>query len=149
MVRDFEQEREDLREEILEDIENVLNGMWVDEQYGIYKEYSINATYYDEEPFTIDEIDEFCCGLKPLEILERFEGIDLSWDYFCFDAYGNVEEWEGISDADEVAEWMLDNEEDCSCNEIRNIIDDYIERLEEIDEAEEEADDEDEDEDDE
>lgn len=144
MARDFEQERVDLREETISDIENALDNMWTAEQFDVYKEYCCEYGCYDDEPFSIDEIDEFCYGLTPTDILAKFEGIDMSWDYFCFDGYGNVEEWEGIGYTYEVAEWIVDNENSCCNSEIEAILDDYLEKLEEIDNAEDEYDEEDE-----
>ena len=112
-----------MREKLIE----LLNDMSVDEQYIIFCEYCDKARYYDDRPECVGSIDELCCGMKPTDIISQYEDLNLSWDYFYFNGYGNVEEWEGIesnSSIEEVVDFIIDNDEDLYNDDIREILDD-------------------------
>lgn len=87
--------------------------------------------YYDDEVYEVSDymIDELACGYKPHEIVSRFEGIDMSWDYMYFSIYG-VEEWNGIETNGsyrDVAVWILDDYEDCGYANLSELLEEFDE----------------------
>ena len=107
------------REEIIEAIKD----MDIDEQYYLFCQYCEDADCMDDMPESSDDIDEMWTGCKPSEILEHMDGYDNRWDYYSFDGYGHVQEWEGIEYPSEVADYIIDNDNDLSNDDIRDILD--------------------------
>ena len=109
----------DKREEIIALIDN----MNIEEQYYLFCQYCEDANYMDDRPESSDEIDYIWSGCKPSELLDKMEGYNSSWDYYCFDGYGNVQEWEGIECPDDVADYIIDNDNALYNDNIREILD--------------------------
>lgn len=119
-------------ESVLESrLTELIEGMGVDEQYEIYREYCINTNNYDDEPLVCDEytFDSLCYGMKPSEIVENYGDIDFSWDYFIDGIYG-VEEWCGIDYVSDVVDYIMRNEDNLTNSEIWNLLDDFDKELE-------------------
>lgn len=114
-------------DEARKEIEEIIDGMNVDEQYSLYCEYCENANYCDDMPERVDDIDELFDGMKPLEILDKLKGLNTSWDYFCFNGYGNVEEWEGIDYVSDVVDYIIENEDALYNDDIQEVLDKYSE----------------------
>lgn len=114
-------------DEARKEIEEILDGMGTDEQFYLFREYCENANYYDDMPERFDDIDELCCGMKPSEILSTYRGINLSWDYFCFNGYGYAVEWEGIDCVSDVVDYIIENENALDNDDIQEILDKYSE----------------------
>lgn len=118
-------------ESVLESrLTELIEGMGVDEQYEIYKEYCMNTSNYDDEPFVCDEstLDDLCYGMRPSEIVERYGDIDFSWDYFIDGIYG-VEEWCGIDYVSDVVDYIMRNEDNLMNNEIWDLLDNFNKEL--------------------
>jgi len=123
-------------------ITEVLKELPLDEEFGIYNDFCNATMNYDDEVYYCDEftINELLEGLSPYEILEKYRDIDLNWEYMIFTCYG-LEEWHGIEDNysySDVAEWMLEDSEDCGNSEIEEIISKYYDDLEAMEWKEEE-----------
>lgn len=119
-------------ESVLESkLTELIEGMGIDEQYEIYKEYCMNNHSYDEEPFMCDEdtINDLCYGMKPSEIIERYGDVDFSWDYFIDGIYG-VEEWCGIDYVSDVVDYIMKNEDNLTNSEIEDLLNDFDKELE-------------------
>ena len=72
------------------------------EQVAIFNEWAYNT---GNEPVNyIEEFDEVCAGLSPLDIVfkARFGGFNPNHDYFTFDGYAKLESIENV------AEWLED-----------------------------------------
>lgn len=106
---------------LIKKITEVIESMNINEQYQLYSEYCENYNLYDDRPERIDCIDDLFYDMKPLEILEKLEGIDLSWDYFNFDGYGHVKEWDGIEDISEVVQEIINCENAFGNDDIKEI----------------------------
>ena len=117
--------------EMNEKITTIIEEMNIDEQYYLFCEYCEKANYYDDRPESVDSIDELFCGMKPSKILDKLEGLNTNWDYFCFNGYGNVEQWEGIDDIIEVVDYIIKNEDALENEDIQEILDRYT-RTEEL-----------------
>ena len=114
-------------DEARKEIEEIINGMGIDEQYYLFCEYCEKANYYDDRPESVDSIDELCCGMKPSEIISTYGDMDLGWDYFQFNGYGYPIEWEGIDCVSDVVDYIIDNEESLENDDIQEILDKYSE----------------------
>ena len=111
--------------EARKEITEIIDGMGIDEQYYLFREYCENANYYDDMPESVDSIDELCCGMKPSEIISTYGDMDLGWNYFQFNGYGYAIEWEGIDCVSDVVDYIIDNEESLENDDIQEILDKY------------------------
>lgn len=109
----------DKRQQIIDAIDN----MDIDDQYALFCQYCEDANYMDDMPESSYEIDDIWSGCKPSELLEKMDGYDSDWDYYCFDGYGNVQEWEGIEYPSDVADFIIDDDNSLYNDDIRNILD--------------------------
>lgn len=110
-----------------EEITTIIEEMNIDEQFWLFRQYCEDANYYDDMPERVDDIDELFDGMKPLETLDKLKGLNTSWDYFCFNGYGNVEEWEGIDFVSEVVDYIIENEDALYNGDIQEVLDKYSE----------------------
>lgn len=115
------------------------NGMSDSYLLMIYNEYLNKVEYYDDRIYNMDdEFDEMMNGMKPLDIaLKIFYGDFRPNDhYFKFDGCANLYSFDYLSDEidfEEIADYIVDNNEDFDDIDIREILD------EENDEDEEEG----------
>lgn len=110
---------------VAEKVTEIIEDMDLNEQYSIFTEYCQNNNLYDDMPEYVDNIDDLASGMSPTEILEKFGDIDLSWNYFCFNGYGNVEEWNGIDYISEVVDYIIENEDSLYNDDIQEVLDNY------------------------
>ena len=113
--------------EARKEITEIIEEMGIDEQYYLFCEYCEEANYYDDMPERVDDIDELYYGMKPSEILYKLKGLNTSWDYFCYNGYGNVEEWEGIDYISDVVDYIIENENALENDDIQEVLDKYSE----------------------
>lgn len=120
----------DVLGEVREYLDSLSDGGKVD----IWNEYAEAANYPDNHIYSMDEFDEIFSDTKPWEIARacfysrRFNPSD-SW--FWFNGYGNVESADYISDhddrspidLDEVAEYIVSNDDELFNDDIRAILD--------------------------
>lgn len=118
----------------------LIDDMDIKEQYILYKEYCI-GDYYDDEPFSNDEytINELYSNLTPIDLLNKFEGWNSSWDYFVETIYG-IKEWNGIEYTSDVVDAIMNNWNSYENDYIQELLDlydcdldDYIDNLYEVD----------------
>lgn len=124
---------------LVKKITEIIENMTTDEQYYLYSEYCDSCNLYDDSPEMTDSIDELFYGLKPLEILSKLEGIDLSWDYFNFNSYGHIQEWDGIADIEEVAQEIIETDNSFGNDDIQEILNTFSDLEELVDNAMEEV----------
>ena len=130
------------REEVLEMLRDMDN--W--ELTGVHNQYCDKASYADDMIYGMDEINEWLAGKDPDEILRMaFYGDFRPCDeYFRFNGYANLvstdypDEW---IDIDEIADYIVENDEDLGSKDIRDLLD-KIELENEEEEEEEEEDEE-------
>ena len=114
-------------DEARKEIEEIINGMGIDEQFYLFREYCENANYYDDMPESVNSIDELCCGMKPSEIISTYGDMNLGWDYFQFNGYGYPIEWEGIDCVSDVVDYIIENESALENDDIQEVLDKYSE----------------------
>lgn len=119
-----------------EELTNYIEEMTVNAQYAIFCEYCEKMGYYDDRPEYTSSIDDYCMGMKPSEIIEKYGSLDLSWDYYYIDGYGDIEEWDGIetnSSVEDIVDFIIDEDDDLNDVFIRDLLDEYSEEEEEED----------------
>lgn len=120
----------DKREKIIE----VLNGLYDYQLLDIYNEYADNNRY--ERIERVDEADDVFCGMTPTQIINSLaDDFNSGDDFMKQNGYGYFETTSDLTDwvyVDEIADYIIDNENSLGCDDIQDILD------EEEDESEEE-----------
>ena len=120
--------------DVLGEVREYLDTLDDGEKVNIWNDYTDAANSPDDHIYSMDEFDEIFSDTKPWEIARacfysrRFNPSD-SW--FWFNAYGNTESADYISDhddrspidLDEVAEYIVSNDDELSNDDIRAILD--------------------------
>lgn len=120
--------------DVLGEVREYLDSLSDGEKVDIWNEYAEAANNPDDRIYSMDEFDEIFSDTKPWEIARacfysrRFNPSD-SW--FWFNGYGNTESADYISDhddrspidLDEVAEYIVSNDDELSNDDIRAILD--------------------------
>lgn len=128
-----------------EKIMEVIKGMEDAELVRIWNEYCYTANKYDDEIMDADQMEEWInnCDDK-MNLLNRFfygsddfessGSANPNRNYFCFNGYGNIVSFDYIyneysnkfyhMDADELVDYIIENEEAFYNDEIQEILDD-------------------------
>lgn len=120
-------------------IEAVLrNDLHTDELVRLHNQYCEDNNYYDDYIDRMSDIDDLYSGLKPSEILDRFEGVNTNDEYYIMGIYGAQSfDYYGQSPVtlyEEIAQYCADNEDSMDCSEIQECIDEWYEENEELEE---------------
>lgn len=117
-------------------IKDLLENMSESQLYIIANEYFDKTEYYDDRIYDIDEFDEIMSGMSPWDIAAKVFYGDFrpNDNYFKFDGYANLQSFDYISDEvdlEEIADYIVDNDEDFDNSDIREILDEENEEDEE------------------
>ena len=117
-------------------IKDLLENMSESKLFTIYNEYLDKTEYYDDRIYDMEEFDEIMSGMSPSDIaLKIFYGDFRPNDhYFKFDGCANFQSFDYISDEvdlEEIADYIVDNDEDFDNSDIREILDEENEEDEE------------------
>ena len=117
-------------------IKDLLENMSESQLYIIANEYFDKTNYYDDRIYDMDEFDEIMSGMSPSDIATKIFYGDFrpNDNYFKFDGYANLESFDYISDEvdlEEIADYIVDNDEDFDDSGIREILDEENEEDEE------------------
>ena len=117
-------------------IKDLLENMSESQLYIIANEYSDKTNYYDDRIYDMDEFDEIMSGMSPSDIATKIFYGDFrpNDNYFKFDGYANLQSFDYISnevDLEEIADYIVDNDEDFDNSDIREILDEENEEDEE------------------
>ena len=109
-------------------IKDLLENMSESKLFTIYNEYLDKTEYYDDRIYDMEEFDEIMSGMSPSDIaLKIFYGDFRPNDhYFKFDGCANFQSFDYISDEvdlEEIADYIVDNDEDFNNSDIREILD--------------------------
>ena len=121
----------------LEKIIDLIQEMDTSEQVCLHNEYCYKTNCFDDEIFTIDQLDELCNGQDLYWVACRcfYGDFNPTAEYIKFNGYGNFQsiyqfEIPNYIDENEIANYILDNDVDFENNDIRYILDD-IDEMEE------------------
>ena len=117
-------------------IKDLFENMNESQLYTIANEYFDKTNYYDDRIYDMEEFDEIMSGMSPSDIaLKIFYGDFRPNDsYFKFDGCANLQSFDYISDEvdlEEIADYIVDNDEDFDNSDIREILDEENEEDEE------------------
>lgn len=128
---------EKLREEYIEELLGYLTEQSESNLVWIWNDYCEKAGCYDDRVYCDWEFDDLFYGMRPSEVAEKTSEVNGVPEYFTFTIYG-IAEWSAKDieyDYRNMAEFFIDNgrSEDEGIN---NIINEYEERLEELEDLE-------------
>lgn len=103
----------------------------------LHNEYCYATNNYDDEIFDNDNINEMCAGQDAYWIACRvfYGDYNPNSEYVKFNSYGNFQSIYNYNifdyiDENEIANYIIDNDEDFGESDIRYILDDIEEELE-------------------
>ena len=116
----------------------VLEGLRDIELLSVHREYLNEINGYDDEIYTLDDLDMIVEGQDAYWLLCRafYGDFNPTADYFKFDGYGNIKsifsyELSSYIDMEDIAEYCVDNGKSLYNDEIQEILDSEDEETEE------------------
>lgn len=116
----------------------VLEGLTDSELLSVHREYLNETNCYDDEIYTLDDLDMVAEGQDAYWLLCRafYGDFNPTADYFKFNGYGNIQSifsYELLSyiDMEDIAEYCVDNDKALYNDEIQEILDSEDEETEE------------------
>ena len=105
-----------------------INGMGIEEKIALHNTYCDAANCTDDCIYTMDEMEEILDGVDKWELVRmiRFGDFDFMKDFWGFNGYGNLDSynaWELPIYAEDIADYVLLNEDSLGNDEIQEILD--------------------------
>ena len=105
-----------------------INGMGVDEKIALHNTYCDAANCMDDCIYTMDEMEEILDGVDKWELarMVQFGDFDCTKDFWSFNGYGNLvsyNAWELPVYAEDIADYILSEEDSLGNDEIQEILD--------------------------
>lgn len=135
-------------DEKVEAIKNIIENMTESDAVALHNKYCYETDNYDDEIFEMEEFDEICEGMKPIDIARSIAYGDFNpnHDYFHYNGYGNFESTDCPTDwiyPGDIARVVVDRECAFESDEIQEEINSWSEEEEEDEEdSDDETDDE-------
>lgn len=112
------------REKLIEHI----NGMSVEEKIALHNTYCDAANCMDDRIYAMDDMEEILDGVDKWELVRmiQFGSFECTQDFWCFNAYGNLDSynaWELPIFAEDIADYILSEEDSLGNDEIQEILD--------------------------
>ena len=127
----------DMRDEVLE----MLRDMNDNDLVAVHNEYCGKVRYDDDRIYYMEELDELMYGMKPMDILREARDVNTNDDWIRWNGYGNLESTDCPEDwmeLDEIADYIVENDDALRNDDIRDLMDEIEEENEEEEEEEEE-----------
>ena len=107
---------------MVEVIENLMG----DDKFDIWNEYCYETWRDEERIYTMSDIEDECYGMSVRDIIRTYGSLDVDRNYISY--YPDVESGDFVDemsvwDADALAEYIIENDNDLYCVEIRNALD--------------------------
>lgn len=116
----------------------ILEGLTDSELLNVHREYLNETNGYDDEIYTLDDLDMIAEGQDAYWLLCRafYGDFNPTADYFKFNGYGNIQsifsyELSSYIDMEDMAEYCVDNDKALYNDEIQEILDSEDEETEE------------------
>lgn len=107
----------------------VLEGLKESELLSVHNEYLNEINGYDDEIYTLDDLDMIAEGKDAYWLLCRafYGNFNPTADYFRFDGYGNIQsifsyELSSYINMEDIAEYCVDNKNSLYNDEIQKIL---------------------------
>lgn len=114
------------KENKIEELKEILKNLTENEIVNIWNEYCESNYYYDDRIEFMDDFDCLFEGKTPTEILEQVDSSFCICDnYFKFGIYGaeSFDNPDDYIDYDDLANYILNNDEDFDNDEIQEFLD--------------------------
>ena len=114
--------------DIREDLIDMLEGMDGWQIVSVHNAYCGKVRYDGDYIYEMEMFDEFENGRTPLEIAKDAAGLNLNDIWIRYNGYGNLESTvcpvdDGWIDIDEIADYIIENDDALDNDEIREILD--------------------------
>ena len=105
-----------------------INGMSIEEKLALHNTYCDAANCMDGCIYTMDEMEEILDGVDKWELVRmiRFGNFDFTKEFWGFNGYGNLvsyNAWELPVYAEDIADYILSEEDSLGNDEIQEILD--------------------------
>lgn len=130
----LEEAKENLYEKFSDAIQEIIDRMEEDELLEFVnkvRDYNGDSSVYE---INEDNFNEALSGTEPYDVANIVDGFDMNTNYFSYDGW-DLYEYDSLEEAmdiDTVIEGILANDRYLANDKIRELHDDYIEQLEEI-----------------
>ena len=110
-----------------EKLVDYINGMGIEEKISLHNTYCDAANCMDDCIYTMDEMEEILDGVDKWELIRmiRFGDFDFMKEFWGFNGYGNLvsyNAWELPVYAEDIADYILSNEDSLGNDEIQYIL---------------------------
>ena len=111
-----------------EKLVDYINGMGIEEKIALHNTYCDAANCMDDCIYTMDEMEEILDGVDKWELVRmiRFGDFDFMKEFWGFNGYGNLvsyNAWELPIYAEDIADYILSEEDSLGNDEIQEILD--------------------------
>ena len=105
-----------------------LNGIGIEEKIELHNTYCDAANCMDDCIYAMDELEEVLDGVDKWELVRmiRFGDFDFMKDFWGFNGYGNLDSYDARElpiYAEDIADYVLSNEDSLGDDEIQYILD--------------------------
>ena len=111
-----------------EKLVDYINGMGVEEKIALHNAYCDAANCVDDCIYSMDDMEEILYGVDKWELVRmvQFGDFDCMKDFWSFNGYGNMvsyNAWELPIYAEDIADFILSEEDSLDNDEIKEILD--------------------------
>lgn len=117
-------------EAIITDIERVVEEFTTEQSIEAWNNYCERNSYEETiERLSDDTIDELFADKTPSELIRMGEDVDLDDDYFYFHLgeLNTTNDIYDVVDDSEIADYVIDYDDDCEDSELRDLLDELAE----------------------
>lgn len=117
-------------EAIIEDINRVVEEFTTEQSIEAWNDYCVRNGYEEVIYNLSDEtIDELCSDRTPSELIRMGEDADLDDSYFYFHLgeLNTTNDIYDVVDDSEIADYVIDYDDDCEDSELRDLLDELTE----------------------
>ena len=112
-----------------------INGMGVEEKIALHNTYCDAANCMDDCIYTMDDMEEILDGVDKWELVRmvQFGDFDCTKEFWGFNGYGNLvsyNAWELPIYAEDIADYILSEEDSLGDDEIQYMLEEDTEGLE-------------------
>lgn len=117
-------------EVIIEEINNVVSEFTTEQSIEAWNNYC-ERNYYEEtiERLSDETIDELFASKTPSELIRMGKDVNLDDDYFYFHLgeLNTTDDIYDVVDDSEIADYVIDYDDDCDDSELRDLLDELAE----------------------
>ena len=105
-----------------------INGMGIEEKIALHNTYCDAANCLDNCIYTMDDMEEVLYGVDKWELVRmvQFGDFDCTKEFWSFNGYGNLDSYDARElpiYAEDIADYVLSNEDSLGNDEIKEILD--------------------------